>query len=126
MPPKEYPTEATAHLAQARHNYALYGTLREAGSHPDWALTVLFYTVLHLIEAHAALNEERRMHSHFARREYVGARVPNLRRHFRPLEDACRSARYELWQPSLAQVAWFHAEHFAPIQAELRRHRIAL
>src|SRR5690242_11659410 len=43
--------EAAAHLVQARHDYALYQELKDRGQYLDWAVTALFYTALHLVEA---------------------------------------------------------------------------
>jgi hypothetical protein len=39
------------YLAQARHNFRLYQKLKDEGEFLDWAVTALFYTVLHLIQA---------------------------------------------------------------------------
>jgi hypothetical protein len=39
------------YLAQARHNLRLYQKLKDEGEFLDWAVTALFYTVLHLIQA---------------------------------------------------------------------------
>ena len=44
---------AQAHLDQARANYLLYRQLRAEGQHRDWAITLLFYTALQLIQSYA-------------------------------------------------------------------------
>lgn len=49
--------EAGAHLEQARHNLSLYEKLRDEGCYPDWAVTALFYSALHLVDAQAAQYE---------------------------------------------------------------------
>ena len=39
------------HLDQARQDYTLNQELKRRGQYLDWAVTVLFYTALHLAEA---------------------------------------------------------------------------
>jgi hypothetical protein len=42
---------AISHLDKARHNFELYIRLKEEGAYLDWAVTVLFYTAMHLAQA---------------------------------------------------------------------------
>ena len=43
--------DAVRHLDKARSNHALYEKLKSEATHLDWAVTVLFYTALHLVQA---------------------------------------------------------------------------
>jgi hypothetical protein len=43
---------AQRYLDQARENYRLYRRLRSDVDHLDWAVTLLFYTALQLIQAY--------------------------------------------------------------------------
>jgi hypothetical protein len=42
-----------AHLNQARHNFAFFQSFDKA-LYPDWAVTLLFYTALHYVDAFLA------------------------------------------------------------------------
>jgi hypothetical protein len=53
MPKVVHPSRgARLHLDEANKNYRLYQTLRAAGE-TEWALVLLFYSAVHLIQSHA-------------------------------------------------------------------------
>ena len=84
------------HLAQARHNTQFYTTV-DKGTFRDWAVTVLFYTGLHYVDALFA--EKRNIHptSHTARSDEV-ARSTELRPvyvNYEALKNASYNARYK-------------------------------
>ncbi len=94
------------HLQQAHHNENLVHVL---GSQPleayDWAITVLFYCILHFVDAyllqyhnitpggHAATWKKRQRIP--GRNEYVKLYLPGIYDAYKILYDASRLARYE-------------------------------
>ena len=74
------------HLAQAAHNKRVAGNLAAAGDF-DWAVTALFYSALHLIQAHLVeIGVDVRGH---ARRERFMQQISELE----PAVDAFMSLR---------------------------------
>jgi len=96
------------HLRQARHNEALTSQL---GSPPieayDWAITVLFYTVLHFVDAyllqqhgivprgHTATWNRQTGQRNPGRNDYVRQYLHQISSAYKILYDASRLARYE-------------------------------
>lgn len=89
MPP------AASHLEQARHNANFYATIDKAVC-ADWAITVLFYTALHYVDA---LLAQQGVHptSHAGRNRAL-ERIAELRpiyADYESLKNASYNARYE-------------------------------
>ncbi len=113
------------HLNQAAHNQSFYASFHKA-RYPDWAVTVLFYTGLHYVDAFlASLESPQHPGSHPARRKCFVS-VPQLAPiwdNYRTLEDASRNARYN--PPirfSLAYIDQLEQVHLKRIAGELRRY----
>lgn len=96
--------EAQAQLAQARRNHRLFEQLWMAGEFLDWSIIVLFYTALHLVDAHAAQAGIPPFQNHVERRGYVYQEVRLIWRRYRFLDNDSRRARYELWLPTNVDV----------------------
>jgi len=96
------------HLQQARHNETLASQL---GSPPieayDWAIIVLFYTVLHFVDAYLLQQHRIVPRGHTAtwnpqtglrtpgRNDYVRQHLRQISRAYKILYDTSRLARYE-------------------------------
>ena len=96
------------HLQQARHNETLASQL---GTPPieayDWAITVLFYAVLHFVDAyllqqhgivsrgHAATWNRQTGQRNPGRNDYVRQHLRQISGTYKILYDASRLARYE-------------------------------
>jgi hypothetical protein len=96
------------HLQQARHNE---GLAHKLGSSPleayDWAITVLFYAVLHFVDAyllqhhgiepkgHTATRDRRTVQRISGRNDYVRQHLPQIAPAYQFLYSASRRARYE-------------------------------
>jgi hypothetical protein len=118
---------AAEHLEHARHNHALYERLASEGQFRDWAIVLLFYAALHLVQAHAIQHgEPLRPTSHEARREYVSRRLASFARHYTRLRRLSEDARYERWMPDEQQVRDAHDRDFQHIVAQLRNRGISL
>ena len=88
MPSKE------EHLDKELRNGDLESDLQLGGRFPDWATIVLFYRVLHLVDAYFA---DRGVHprNHFARNDSVNRLLPEIARQYIRLLEASVQARYE-------------------------------
>ena len=118
-------TVAQAHINHARRNYDLYRKLRSEGEFLDWALTVLFYSALHLVTAHACEEHAALDNDHASLRRYVAQNLLSLRRAYKDLEDASRDCRYEMRIPDDATLESYHEREFRHIQAQMRNRGIA-
>jgi len=90
------PTEVE-HVEQARRNARLLAAMQGGdllAQHPDWVITVAFYTALHLVEAKLARDN---MHcvGHEERRPKVSLHLQAIRGRYELLYTESRAARYE-------------------------------
>lgn len=85
---------AQDHLGKARHNYRLYQHLHDDGEFLDWAITLMFYTALHLVQAHAELYGPWVPENHDDRRSYVREQLNRVYHDYRDLHDRGRDMRY--------------------------------
>src|SRR5262245_22802242 len=96
------------HLQQARHNEALASQLVNPPLEAyDWAITVLFYTVLHFVDAYLLQQHGIVPRGHTAtwnrqtgqrspgRNDYVRQHLRQISGAYEMLYDASRLARYE-------------------------------
>lgn len=105
MPERKY------HLAKVKYNLDVSAHLKDTTKFTDWAVTALFYSALHLIDAyldgeHALPKDERHPRKHSAnaaagnggrgRNQLVQALLPAIRKEYRSLEEASRRARYDM------------------------------
>jgi hypothetical protein len=131
--PATPPLKATAakHLALARQNYQTYQRLKDSGQDLDWAVTVLFYTALHLVQAYfvqQAVTAFDIPQSHKERTTRIGLKLLPIYSHYRTLQDLSRDARYEPDHIVLTPKAVQQYEDldFVPIAVELRQRGISL
>ncbi len=82
------------HLRQWRHNRELVS--RIPPTHPDWIVTVSFYTALHAIDALLAADKVSRIVSHAARNSVLTQtnKYAHLAKTFLPLYDLSQTVRY--------------------------------
>lgn len=98
------------HLRKEAENAAFEGVAREAGNSPEWAVTILFYRAMHLVEAYFALSDIHHL-SHVARSRAVARSLPEVYASYESLLDLSRRARYE----SPGVVTW---DDYGPAQAD--------
>ena len=90
------------HLDQWKHNRSLIGQI--PATHPDWVVTIVFYTAVQLIDAVLA-HEDVSVSNHETRFKAIGAinRLKRVGVLYHPLYDLCRKVRYTanptLWVP---------------------------
>jgi hypothetical protein len=133
-PPSPTPPSKPAalqHLAQVRDNYRLYQELKSSGTHLDWAVTVLFYTVLRLVEAYLAETSPAVAHgyrTHAQRDVVVYQRIRSIYSEYDFLHTRSTWARYHVDKPKPTSelVQQYETQQFARIVGELRRLGISL
>lgn len=116
--------DAVRHLEWARSNFALYGKLKDWGTHLDWAVTVLFYTALHLVQTHLVESAATGFdipRDHPERDSAVARLLPDLYAHYRFLNNRSQWDRYHVDKPppSLAHLQVYEDNHFRPVETGL-------
>jgi len=84
----------SAHIRQWEHNRALLGLIPR--THPDWIVTVCFYTALHAVDALLAADKVANITSHEARNLVLMRtnRYQAINRKYHPLYSLSRTVRY--------------------------------
>jgi hypothetical protein len=103
--------ERKYHLAKAKYNLEVSTHLKANTAYTDWAVTALFYSALHLVDAFLDGQEdlhkdERHPRKHSAnaatgnggrgRNQLVQALLKPVRKEYRSLEEASRRSRYDM------------------------------
>jgi hypothetical protein len=115
---------ALEHLAKARRNYKVYLDLKQKGEHLDWAVVVLFYTALHLVQAYLVENAKTKFdipEDHRARDPCIWRKLRPIYNQYNTLLSRSKTARYD---PSSAvttpqELQECELQQFARIAAEL-------
>jgi len=95
----------TEHLTQVRHNIDILNSFCSGAvpypttAYPDWAVTLAFYTAVHLVEARLA---QHGIHStsHLQRNNEVRRRFRPIRRNYDRLQSSSQEARYDFKHPT--------------------------
>ncbi|HET9406793.1 MAG TPA: HEPN domain-containing protein [Candidatus Sulfotelmatobacter sp.] len=107
------------HIAKAESNQKLADTLSR-GAYLDWAVTLLFYSALHYVDAILAVSGVN-PETHTERGDAMGNNdtLKRIRPEYRTLETLSRNARYREMKidPDDLQKA---RENFDPLCAHLR------
>ena len=121
--------EARAHIAEAQDNYRRYKRFLQTPEDTSWALVALFYSALHLVQAHAitkcALTHEAVPTSHNERIKYVAKHLGRVEQDYGRLEDISKAVRYDLWRSTPEENARCHDETFTRIRTHLATQNIA-
>src|SRR5258707_11570429 len=117
--------DALRHLNRARSNYTLYEKLKAEATHLDWAVTVLFYTALHLVQTFIVENAATGFdipRDHPERDSCISRLLPGLYVSYRFLSSRSQWARYHVDKPnpSREQIQEYEDQHFRPIEMALR------
>jgi hypothetical protein len=108
--------------ARARANYGLYQQLKTECRCLDWAVTLLFYTALHLADAYLCEQDPfYRPGDHGVRDSAIGTKLRGIYEEYGVLYTCSRWARYyaEKPLPTLAQLQAIEDCEFAHIVTEL-------
>jgi hypothetical protein len=116
------------HIQEAKENHERYLRFVEDDRDIDWAIVVLFYSALHLVQAHAErharrLNEQI-PYTHPERDGYVARQLSEIQEDYDLLQSASKDARYKLKKRSKREAetiySWFEA-----IRSRLARRKIS-
>ena len=107
------------HLANAERNQRLSIAL-QSGPHIEWAVTVLFYAALHLVEATLAPSVHSTNHKARNQTVQLDPRFHPIYRHYRELYYRGLDARYERASFNVSQVQHLYAAHYEPIKRHLQ------
>ncbi len=134
MPSRQLPQlqpgkQARKHIDGARGNYQRYQRFLQTPEDAGWALVVLFYAALQLVQAHAIAKSGRLQEplpaNHNERIKYVKKHLGRMEADYIALEEASKLVRYALWQPTSEEAATYHDQEFARIRTHLAAQNIA-
>lgn len=118
------------YIAQALRNYQFFQDLYRGGSKDgfrlDWAVTALFYSAVHLVNAHSEEFGQGMFIDHSDRMSYVFRCLRPIGRSYSDLCDFSRDTRYRLVQPQAAEVKSYHDREFKHIVTFLEKKGIPL
>jgi len=107
---------ADRHRAQARRNARASQDFQRLGYH-EWAVTALFSSAIHWIDAYlATLNVHSYGHAQQARYVEQMQPIKALLRHLSQLQRRSEDARYQLLAFASSDVDMLRQEHLAPIE----------
>ena len=128
MPPDIFSKEAKKHVREAWRNYCLYGQWLE--QEPSWALVLLFYSSVHLVQAHAinlgATNPRIIVPAdHLQRRRYIAERLQRIIADYGELQTASENVRYSLVRYSRDEALSYYTEEFSRIVEDLHNKSVS-
>ena len=112
------------HITQARHNAAFYAAIDRVGF-PDWAVTVLFYTALHYVDALLAEKGNIDPTKHTLRSDVVSrlAELKPVYGDYEFLKNASYNSRYKPpTRFSAAYIQNLETRHLAHVRGAVARH----
>ena len=101
-------TKSIEHTAEAGANYRRYEILRE---HEEfaWAVVLLFYSALHLVEAHKCIHHpDKSLSDHREISYYVLGELSEIHEYYDELYRMSRSIRYYLRACNESQANYAH------------------
>jgi hypothetical protein len=112
--------DAERHLARACSNFQFYEKLKSEQANLDWAVTVLFYSALHLVQAHfveVANTGFDIPRDHPERDNLVARLIPAIYSHYRFLGSRSQWSRYHVDKPPTTPslIQSYEENHFRPI-----------
>jgi hypothetical protein len=110
------------HLDQAAHNEAFF-TAIDLGVYSDWAVTALFYSALHYVDAYLAQEGYADPGDHDVRDDLMKrfATTRAIWQHYRRLKSFSRSARYYAIRFTRHEITGLQRGSFEPIKAQIEK-----
>ena len=118
------------HIREAEENYERYHRLLQDERDVDWALVVLFYCAMHLVQAHAVRHARKLRNvdgipaDHERRNAYVHRLLPELYEDYMLLQSASKDARYKRVKRSRNGVELLHDRLFETVRSRLAKRNI--
>jgi hypothetical protein len=112
------------HYKKSKKNIEFYEDI--VNTHPDWAMTGLFYAALHLVDSFLATKQPPdgiHPEKHLFRTKVFNtvSELRNLYPHYRALEDFGHKARYTMNAFTSKSADEAHTRYFKPIKEEIDR-----
>lgn len=113
------------HLDKWRHNREFLKSIDDR--YPDWMATVAFYAAVHAVEALFAFDNRPSSSNHTNRFDILryNNRYKNIHKHFHPLYQAARTARYECdstsWLPVESIKSELIPKHLYPLEKSVQK-----
>ncbi len=129
MPPTSTGNDfSNEHIQEAKDNYERYQRLLQDDRDLDWALVVLFYSAMHLVQAHAE-RFARRLNEvipadHQERNGYASRQLNELFEDYMLLQSASKDARYKRVKRTRDKVIELHDSLFETIRSRLAHRNI--
>lgn len=114
----------SSHLQQWRHNRSLIPAVPP--SHPDWIVTVTFYTALHAVDALLSADKVPRVVDHSARNSVLGNtnKYQKIWKSYYPLYALSRTVRYLAdpvgWIPFASVETVVFSRYLYPLERSVR------
>jgi hypothetical protein len=127
MPPSLLPgKEARKHINEAHDNYRRYERYLQIPEDTGWALVLLFYSAVHLVQAHAIAKLKGRSDQtipddHTARFSYIANNLGSIETHYSRLFDLSIHVRYHLYKPSREELERIHRDYYVRVQSHFRQ-----
>ncbi len=114
-------SQPTEHIAQAEKNERLYEILLGTEFN-DWAVTALFYSALHYVDAYIASSTGVSSSNHNERNYLVDSVVSltEIRQAYSDLYRLSRNVRYEIFHVSTDAAMRIKSRRFDPIRSHIR------
>jgi hypothetical protein len=111
----------TRHIEQAKSNSRFLSAFDLAKTqHPDWAITVAFYTAVHLVEAvFASRSPAVHFYKHEDRNSEVSSALPDISDSYMAMYLAGRRARYFCQDVKPVEAQLLVAGHYRPVKEKL-------
>ena len=112
-------------LVQSKHNIDSNRYLVKANpDYPDWEITTLFYSAIHIVNAYLFLAVSKVPKSHYKRKELIKLELNSIYRDYCSLETLSQKARYRSsYQditPEVDKAKRCHAEIFTFVKKRLQ------
>jgi hypothetical protein len=112
------------HIQEASDNYARYQMMSEQDRDLGWAVTLLFYSALHLVQAHAERHCTRTPSNpfpvdHQSRDPYVANNLPEVAHEYTRLYNASMDGRYRLKKFTMEDVQRYHDQAYVVLRDKM-------
>ena len=115
--------ESSRHKAEAKANYHRYTLLHEQGEY-GWAVVLLFYSALHLVEAYKCIHHPAEsLNDHRKRLDYVYDELRQISVYYETLYTMSRHVRYYLYVCSEEKADYAHGD-YTLLWAEMQKRGI--
>lgn len=119
--PRTTNPQSLRHLQEAYINYQRYESFLDEPQNLHWAVVLLFYSAVHLVDAYiAGKHPDVKIAKHEDRDSYIANQMSAITREYAKLKSASRGARYTFAEYDRARSVRLADECFRPIRIFMR------